>query len=78
MKKLNPTELLKLQLREKTGSGGMRSTVFEEPTTAFEAEMAKNEANDKDAPENTDMLQWWKQHAQEYPRLTLLISNPIL
>ena len=73
VKKLNPTELLKQQLREKTGTGGMRSRVFEEPTTAFEAEMAKYEANDKDAPENTDMLQWWKQHAQEYPRLNLLI-----
>ena len=68
IKKLNPTEQLKQQLRVKTGGGSSRSTVFEEPITAFEKEMAKYEANDQDAPENTDMLQWWKHHAQEYPR----------
>ena len=69
VKKLNPTELLKQQLRDKAGSGSSRrSTVFEDPTTAFEEEMSKYESNQQDAPENTDLLQWWKQHAQEYPR----------
>ena len=51
VKKLNPTELLKQQLRDKAGSGSSRrSTVFEELTTAFEEEMSKYESNDQDAP----------------------------
>ena len=73
VKKLNPTELLKQQLREKTGNVVRRSQIFEEPSTAFEEEMTKFEANDADAPENTDMLQWWKQHAKEYPRYKVLL-----
>ena len=68
-KKLNPTELLKQQLRETTGSrsnGG--SAVFRETASAFEEETRKYEANDKDAPEDADQLQWWHHQASEYPR----------
>ena len=74
-KKLNPTELLKQQLREKTAGLPQRSRIFEEPSSAFEEEMRKYEANDQDAPEGTDMLQWWKQHALEYPRFESVHKN---
>ena len=74
-KKLNPTELLKQQLREKTAGLPQRSRIFEEPSSAFEEEMRKYEANDQDAPEGTDMLQWWKQHALEYPRFERAHKN---
>ena len=75
VKKLNPTELLKQQLRQNVPRD---SAVFEEPSTAFEEEMGKYEANDADAPENTDVLQWWKHHAKEYPRykdIYLILSS---
>ena len=53
----------------------IRSRIFEEPSSAFEEEMRKYEANDQDAPEGTDMLQWWKQHALEYPRFERAHKN---
>ena len=62
-KKLNPTERLKQQLREKEPSSRSRSTVFQEPGSEFKEETERYEAIDADAPEKTDLLQWWKHHA---------------
>ena len=67
-KKLNPTERLKQQLREKEPSSRSRSTVFQEPGSEFKEETERYEAIDADAPEKIDLLQWWKHHANEFPR----------
>ena len=78
--KLSPTELLKQQLKEKENncniprlriSGG--SAVFSDPNFPLQNEM-KTYKTIPVPDEDTDLLQWWKNHSEQFPLLALLVQ----